>query len=116
MNRLKPISYQQLLRWLKRNKNRMTVFTMGGNSYIVVSLIVDGTICITGSNGSSIRIQEHEWEQAMEYIRGIEHDEDTWKSATYARPHILFPREATFTNFGPSFPAICKAYWAYHQK
>ncbi len=116
MKRLKPITYQQLLRWLKRNKGRMTVFTMGGNSFIIVSLLNDESICITGSTGHSIRVQDSEWGQGMEYIRRIARDEDTWKVATYARPNILFQEESAYMNFGPSFPAICKAYWAYHRK
>lgn len=93
----------------------MTVFTMGGNSFIIVSLLEDDSICITGSNGRSILIGETIWGQAMSYIRNVPIDADTWKSATYARPNVVCSELANYTNFGPSFPAICKAYWCYHK-
>ena len=116
MKRLEPITYVQLKRWLKRNHFRMTVFTLGGNSYVIVMQLEDDSICITGSNGKSIRVSEPEWKQAMSFIKRIPLDADTWKAASYARPHVIFPTLAGNMNFGPSFPAICKAYWCYHKR
>ena len=115
MKRLKPITYDQLIRWLRRNHFRMTVFTLGGNSYIIVAQLEDDSICIIGSNGKSIRVNQTIWEHAMSYIASIPNDSDTWKAATYARPNIVCPELANNMNFGPSFPAICKAYWCYHK-
>lgn len=116
MKRLKPVDYQKLIKWLKRNRYRMTVFTMGGTSYIIVSLFSDGEISITGSTGVSIRVDATTWAHAMSFIENIREDRDTWKSASYARPNLVAPEIADNLNFGPSFPAICKAYWCYHSK
>lgn len=116
MNRLLPITYSQLKRWLKRNHNRITVFTLGGSSYIILTLLDNDSICITGSNGKSILIGESIWEQAMAYITSIHSDNNTWKAAEYARPNVICPELADKMNFGPTFPAVCKAYWCYHKR
>ena len=115
MKRLKTISFQHVSKWLDRNKNRMTVFTMGGTSYLVVTRYSDDTICITGSTGITVRVDEQVWEHVMDYIRSVEKDEDTWKAKTYARPNIVAPELAELSNYGPAIPAICKAYWCYHR-
>ena len=94
----------------------MTVFTLGGTSFIIVSKLIDNSICITGSTGLSIRINEEQWGLAMDYLKEIEKDTDTWRVASYARPNFLFREEKRYTSFGPSFPAICKAYWCYHKR
>ena len=115
MERLKTVEFERLIKWLKRNRNRLTVFTLGGTSYIVVTRMSDGAVCITGSTGISVRVDSKTWEHAMSFIEKIKKDEDTWKAKYYARPNVLSPELRNITNFGPSFPAICKAYWAYHK-
>ena len=106
MARLKTITYGQLKKWLKRNHYKMTVFTLGGTSFITIVQLEDDSICITGSNGKSILIGESTWEHAMSYVSNIPDEKDTWKTATYARPHVVCPELANNMNFGPSFPAI----------
>lgn len=113
MTRLKPITFDQLQHWIERNHGSMTVFTMGGTSYIRVAQISPDSIRIEGSNGNYICVSDAEWKQAMEYIKNIADDKDTWRVATYARPNVVYLD--LNPNFGPSFPAICKAYWCYHK-
>ena len=92
MRRLHPISYDQLKKWLKRNHYKMTVFTMGGTSYLIITYLQDeDSICITGSNETSILVNKAIWEIAMSYIKSIAKDEDTWKVKSYALPNIVVP-------------------------
>ena len=113
MTRLNPITFDQLQRWLDKNHGSMTVFTMGGNSYLNIAQISQSGIRIAGSNGKYICVNEAEWKQAMDYMKNIADDKDTLRVATYARPNVVCP--GLNSNFGPSFPAICRAYWCYHK-
>ena len=91
-------------------------FHYGWNKLYNCFTFSDGEISITGSTGVSIRVDATTWAHAMSFIENIREDRDTWKSASYARPNLVAPEIAGNLNFGPSFPAICKAYWCYHSK
>ncbi len=116
MERLKTVGFERIVRWVKRNHTPLTIFTLNGESYIIVSVMSDGAICITGSTGVSISVDSETWGHAMDFIERIDNNKDTWKSTSYARPNVISPELRDITNFGPSFPAICKAYWAYHKR
>lgn len=114
MNRLKTITFGQLIDWLKKKQNKIDVPTMGKQSHIIVYLQNNKTIRIEGSTQTSITVNKDDWEKAMDYIRSIRNPADTMKSKYYARPNIVVP--GINSNFGPSFPAICKEYWKCHAR
>lgn len=114
--RLKVVKFQKIISWIKKNHRPITVFTMGGESALIVSYCVDqNAICIIGSNGKTIIVNETIWQHVMDYIKGLS-DEDSLKVSSYARPNVVCEELRNLSNFSPSIPAICKAYWAYHKK
>lgn len=116
MDRLKPVAFSTVMKWLKINRNRLFIPTLGGRSYLVLTLFYDGALCVTGSTGITIRVDETMWMHSMDYIASIHRAEDTWKASYYARPFEVAPELKKLSNYGPSFPAICKAYWKNHMK
>jgi hypothetical protein len=114
--RLKTVKFKKVISWIKKNRRPITVFTMGGNSCLIVSYCVDRkAICISGSNGKTIVVEESFWQHAMEYIESLS-DDDSLKTKMYERPNVVCNELSGISNFGPSFPAICKAYWTYHKR
>jgi hypothetical protein len=113
--RLETVESEEVIGWIKKNRRPITVFTLGGESCLIVSYCVDRkAICITGSNGKAIVVDETIWQEVVDYIKGLS-DEDSLKSSSYARPNVVTKKLKKVSNFNPAIPAICKAYWAYHK-
>ena len=115
LKHLECISFNQLLKWLHRNYNKLPIFFLGGRNHFYVCFIDDNRILFKGERDEGLIVDRFLWDKAMDYIRNLGNKESN-QTKYYTRPYIICDELRTQPYYGPNFPAICKAYWTYHKR
>ena len=113
--RLRSISFEQLVRWLHRNYNKLPIFFLGGKNHFYVYYLSEDKVYFKGEKDGGLVVDKYLWGKVMAYMDRLG-DKESWMSKNYQIPHVICEELRKYPLCGPDFPAICKAYWAYHKR
>lgn len=99
------ISFNKVIKWLPNAKNPKKFNTLGDESFIVCYKPNNQTIIAIGSTGTYHLIDKNYWDERCRLINKMSQEE---------RKHGKNFSNGINRNFGPTVPALCRAYCEEH--